>query len=235
MFPVFARVIKPAYLQVRYISSLLQDLRLGITTTEERVARELGHDFDRYRHRAVAFMGLKRLMRHLDPDPSDALLDLGCGAGRIICVAAQHPFSRVIGIDIDEEFCALAERNARALRRCSIRPEVVCTDAAMYRVPDNATVVVLYNSFGGEVLRAALTRVLESFDRAPRRIRIAYANPREHDLVISMERFRETGRLWVSWRPGRQWRRTQLMRVYEVEPQGLTKRMGNESRVQATD
>ena len=50
-------------------------------------------------------------------------------------------------------------------------------------------------------------------------MRIVYANPREHDLIASMERFREAGRLWTSWRPGTEWRRTQMVRFYEVQPQ----------------
>jgi hypothetical protein len=66
-----------------------------------------------------------------------------------------------------ETLCALAHRNTRTLHRCTTRPEVVSTDAATYRVPDDVTVVLLYNPFGGEVLEATLTRVLESFDREP--------------------------------------------------------------------
>src|SRR5580704_9694579 len=80
----------------------------------------------------------------------------------------------------------LAERNVRRLRRCAVRPEIVRADAAKNRVPDDITVVVLYNPFGSEVLKPALTRVLESFDRAPRRMQFACANPREHELIASM-------------------------------------------------
>jgi precorrin-6B methylase 2 len=75
--------------------------------------------------------------RKLEPSRTDALLDMGCGAGRAICVAAQYPFSRVIGIDIDEGLCAVAERNARRLRRYAVRPEVVRADATIYHVPDD--------------------------------------------------------------------------------------------------
>ena len=220
MVPVFSTIIKPTYLHVRYLSSLYADRRLGIATTDERVARELGQDVAQYRrvYRAIPFVGAHRLMRRLDPGPHDALLDFGCGAGRVICVAAQYPFSRIIGVDVDAAFCALAERNARALRRCTTFPEVECADATTYQVPDEVTVIFLYNPFGGPVLRAALTRALESFDRAPRRMRVVYANPREHDLVVSMRRFRDAGRFWISWRPGKEWRRTQAVRIYEIDP-----------------
>ena len=114
----------------------------------------------------------------------------------------------------------LAERNARRLRRYAVRPEIVRADAAKYRVPDDITVVLLYNPFGSEVLKPALTRVLESFDRAPRRMQLAYANPREPELIASMPRYRTADKISLSWRPGTEWHRTKMVQFYEVEPQG---------------
>jgi hypothetical protein len=126
----------------------------------------------------------------------------------------------VIGIEIDETLCALAERNVRRLRRYAVRPEIVCVDAAKYRVPDDITVVFLYNPFSGEVLKSALSRVLKSFDRAPRRLQLAYANPREHELIASMQRFRTADKIWLSWQPEAEWRRTKVVQFYEVVPHG---------------
>lgn len=217
--PVFSTIIKPIHLHVRHLGSTWQDHRLGITTTDEHLAREFGWGAaESVQLRAVPYIAAKCSMRRLDPGPHDALLDYGCGAGRPICVAAQYPFSRIIGIDINEKLCAMAERNVNALHRCRTIPEVVCADASTYLVPDDITVVFLYNPFGGPVLNSALTRVLESFDRAPRRMRVVYVNPREHDLVMSMRRFRNAGRFWISWRPGQEWCRTQAVQFYEIGP-----------------
>jgi predicted RNA methylase len=219
----FARIVRPAYLGAGRAAARFFDRKFGITTTDEDVVREIGRALDHnwcYGYRAVSYLGIGRLMRKLEPSQTDALLDMGCGAGRAICVAAQYPFSRVIGIEIDEGLCALAERNARRLRRYAVRPEIVCADAAKYRVPDDITVVFLYSSFGGEVLKAALTRVLESFDRAPRRMQLAYANPREPELIASMPRYRTADKISLSWRPGTEWHRTKMVQFYEVEPQG---------------
>jgi predicted RNA methylase len=215
------RLVRPAYLQASRAAARFSDRRFGVTTSDEEVVRELGrasNDDYRYVSRAISYLGIERLIRKLEPNRTDAFLDMGCGAGRAICIAAQHPFSRVIGIEVDEGLCALAELNARRLRRYVVRPETICADATKYRVPDDVTVVFLYNPFNGEVLRAALTQVLESFDRAPRRLRLAYANPRDHELIASMHRFRTTGKMWLSWRPEAEWHRTKVVQFYEVEP-----------------
>jgi predicted RNA methylase len=214
----FAQLVRPAYLAAVRAGARFGDRRFGITTTDEEVAREVGRALDDaylYGYRAIPYLGIERLMRKLQPSRTDAFLDMGCGAGRAICVAAQYPFSRVIGIEIDDRLCALAERNARRLRRYALRPQIVRADAARYRVPDDITVVFLYNPFHGEVLETALTRVLESFDRAPRRLRLAYANPVEHELIASMRRFRAADKMWLSWRPGTEWHRTKVVQFYE--------------------
>lgn len=219
----FTEIARPAYLAAGGAAGRVCDRRLGITTTERQVVRELGRALDddyRFNCRAVSYLGMERLLRKLAPRPTDALLDMGCGAGRAICVAAQHPFSRVIGIEIDKDLCALAERNARRLRRYAVRPEIVWADAAKYPVPDDITIVFLFNPFGGHVLKTALTRVVESFDRAPRRLRLAYGNPREHELIVSMQRFRVADKMWWSWRPEPEWHRTKVVQFYEVEPHG---------------
>ncbi len=216
---VFSTMIKPIYLHARYLGSLWADHRLGITTTDQRLAQGFKCDVAEYcsRHRAIPYLAAKRVMRRLDFGPHDVLLDFGCGAGRLICVAAQYPFSRIIGVDVDADLCAVAKRNVEALGRCRTLPEVVCADAATYGVPDEVTVVFLFNPFPGSIVQAVLTRVLEFFDRAPRRMRVVYANPREHDLVMSMRHFRDAGRFWISWRPGKEWRLTQAVQFYEID------------------
>jgi hypothetical protein len=101
------------------------------------------------------------------------------------------------------------------LRSSAIRgsaPEFVSADAAMYRVPDDVTI-----PFGGEVLRAALARVLESFDHLAACELLCEPTKARARRVDGT--FRDAGRLWVSWRPGTQWHRTQLVGPYDVEPQ----------------
>jgi SAM-dependent methyltransferase len=105
-----ARIVRPAYLRAGAAAARFCDRRFGITTSDDEVARELGRPSDdnyRFGFRAISYLGIERLMSKLEPSRTEALLDMGCGAGRAICVAAQYPFARVIGIEIDERLCAI--------------------------------------------------------------------------------------------------------------------------------
>ena len=220
---VFRRVAKPAHLFARQQLSVFVDSVLGIVTTDERVAKALMRDLGEYRrtNRALPWIGLWRTLRHLPSSPTDVLVDFGCGAGRVVCGSARVGFARVIGIDLDPAFTALAERNVSSLRGARAVCEIVVGSAAEYRVPDDVTSVFLYNPFGGDVLRAALKRLVESVDRSPRRVRVAYVNPREREILDAMDRFEPVGQLHLSWRPNADWRRTQLVLLYDLIPRGV--------------
>ena len=137
------------------------------------------------------------------------------GLADTISISALNPYNP-FGIDLDPGMVALARTNAARVRgrRCPI--EIVEADATRFEVPDHVTCVFMYNPFGGEVLEGSLRRVLDSMDRRERRMRLIYGNPKEHDLVMELGRFRPSGSLSLGWRPGREWARTQRVQFYEV-------------------
>ena len=108
------------------------------------------------------------------PEPTDTFtfLDLGCGKGRALLIAAQFPFPYVLGIEISPDLCGIAEINAHANPRIEIRR----LDAVTLTFPANPLVVFLYHPFLATVLRRVLTN-LERHQRAnPHPIYLLYAN-----------------------------------------------------------
>jgi SAM-dependent methyltransferase len=215
---VFRHTVKPVHLSLRQAVSRAIDRRLGIVTTDEVVADAVGAEIGPFRltQRALGWRGAFRLVPRLGLGRDDVILDVGCGAGRVACVAARSPLSRVLGIDLDPRMVALATSNAARVRgrRCPI--EIVEADATRFEVPDDVTCVVIYNPFGGEALETALRLVLDSMDRRERRMRLVYGNPKEHRLVMGLGRFLPSGSLSLGWRPSREWARTQRVQFYEV-------------------
>jgi SAM-dependent methyltransferase len=217
---LFQRVVRPVHRKLREVASKAIDRRMGIVTTDEVVAEALGADIDEFRRlqRALGWSGSFRLARRLRLGAGDVFLDIGCGAGRVTCLVGRSPIARVIGVDLDPRLAALARRNAAGLRgrRCPI--DILEADATRLDIPDEVTCVYMYNPFGGELLETALRRVLESVDRRPRRLRLIYPNPREHDVVVGVGRFRPSETMSLGWRPTEAWARTQRVQFYEVEP-----------------
>lgn len=166
-----------------------------------------------------AWLTLYRVFHWLDVSAADVLIDLGSGPGRAVLIGSLFPFGRVIGVERDPILHRQAMTNLatfRLKRRADV--EFVCADVLDYTLPDDVTVVFLYNPFNGRTFQETIGNVLRSFDRVPRPLRIVYVNPVEHEFLIGTGRCRLVARLMSHLRPGRRWARTLAAYVYDVGP-----------------
>ena len=219
---VFGSIVRPAQLVLRRVLSTTIDRSLDVVTTDERVAAELGHDIDHFRRtwRSLGWMGTWRLLRHLRASPTEVLLDVGCGAGRVVVGAMGQPFGRTIGIEIDDAFARLASRNVATRRRARSRAKIIVADATTYVIPAEVTLVYLYNPFRGPVFAQFLAQIVASHAAHPREIKLVYANPVEDGVVLATGAFEPVGSFLLAWRPTKEWARTQRVNVYRVSSAG---------------
>jgi SAM-dependent methyltransferase len=115
---------------------------------------------------------LRRALRSLGVGEQDVFIDLGCGKGQILLIAARFPFRRVIGLDLSERMLEVARRNVESHRlraRCG-EVELVAADALRYDIPPDVTVCYYYNSFPRNVLEVVSERLVASADAHPRRV-----------------------------------------------------------------
>lgn len=169
--------------------------RLGVHTAafEPSLAEEGLLDPDFHGYSASSCLDLKRVLDRVAPRPADdAFLDLGSGLGRVVLMAALRPFRRVIGVEISPQQVERARCNLEIARpRLACRDvRLVCGDAAGYEMPDDVTVVYLFNPFGGEVLRGVIRGIRRSVVARPRKISI---------IVATARRFEEeaAGQAWL--------------------------------------
>jgi precorrin-6B methylase 2 len=106
----------------------------------------------------------------------DVFYDVGCGAGRVLCVVAQGRIRKCVGVELTPQLCHLARENARNLRGGHTAIEIVEGDATRADYSDG-TVFFFYNPFGAETLEEVLRRIRESVLLRPRRIQCIYLNP----------------------------------------------------------
>jgi SAM-dependent methyltransferase len=160
---------------------------------------------------------LRQLLRNIEIGENDVFLDLGSGMGHVVLEAARRPLRRVIGVELVPEFTSIArqtiERNRRRLRCREV--DLVTADAVDYPIPDDVTVVYLFNPFRGPVFDAAIRNLLASIDRNPRSISILYSGPFDEDRLMATGRARFVGR---GRRRIRRWAPADYLAVYELLP-----------------
>jgi SAM-dependent methyltransferase len=121
---------------------------------------------------------LPRALRKVGAGDEDVFVDFGCGTGRIVHQAAKWPLKKVIGVEVVPEVAERAQGLVAAQRRkyrCQ-SVEIVTSDVAQFRVPDDVTIAYLgqVQYLSGEELDAVLGNLVESIDRRPRRVRLIY-------------------------------------------------------------
>lgn len=94
-------------------------------------------------------------------------------------VAATYPFRKIIGIEVCEELASLAKENLAVVKRRLRCPDcdVVTGDACSYAIPDDVSVVFLYNPARGPVLERILNNLRASLIKAPRAMTIVFKHP----------------------------------------------------------
>lgn len=198
---------------------MLIDWPNRIETRDEVGLEPSGVDLDRnyVRYEPSGWMALGRILKPDDIAADDVFLDVGSGKGRVVLQAARYPFRRVIGVELVPELTEVAAGNLAAFRdRLKCRDvNLVTSDALEYDVPDDVTVIFLYNPFRGTAFAQFLEGVLASVDRVPRPLRLIYSTPMEHEQLMASGRFRIVRQV-PGMRPTRAWREKLSIRMYEL-------------------
>jgi len=112
--------------------------------------------------------------------PQAAFIDIGCGKGRVLLMAAEHGFRKIIGVDFAADLCLAARDNVERYRRSSNSSAVFSIeqrDACTYNVPDQPGVLFLYNPFNESVMRSFVANVERSLSQHPREFYVIYHMP----------------------------------------------------------
>ena len=115
------------------------------------------------------------------PEPVAAytFVDLGCGKGRALLVAAERPFRRLIGVEISPELARVAQRNTAREPRIHVEQG----DAATFAFPEEPLVIFLYHPFLPPVLKKVLRNLQKTRTGAGHPTFLLYANPAYQRLI----------------------------------------------------
>lgn len=109
--------------------------------------------------------------------------------GRATLLAADYPFRKVIGIELNPTLANIARHNLtiwRSVSRARAPIQILCGDAVDTRHPKGLCLVFLFNPFGPLVMRRLLQRWARIFADRPGELDLLYVNP-EQDHVIERQ------------------------------------------------
>jgi SAM-dependent methyltransferase len=124
-----------------------------------------------------------RMMKAVPVDFRDyTFVDVGCGKGRALLIAAAHPFRAVIGIEHSSTLAQTAVSNFASYRDGSLRCNkiaVLQVDATAFEIPPGPCLFYLFSPFRPHVLSRVVERIDASYRRAPRPMVALFSEERD--------------------------------------------------------
>ena len=117
------------------------DLRYGTNTAQRLDLKDL-HIISENKSRGVNYMPthskpFRKLVRELDLPRDKVFVDLGSGKGKVLILAAQCGFKRVVGVEFSRDLCLDARKNVVTFQRrarIKIDAAIVESDAVDYAI-----------------------------------------------------------------------------------------------------
>jgi len=109
-----------------------------------------------------------------------SFVDVGAGKGRALLLAAELPFRKVIGVELNEDLARIAKKNITLWKRHA-RPRAKITvmreDATEFRWPRTPLLVYLNNPFDCALVERLAVKLAAAAAFGPRLVDILYVNP----------------------------------------------------------
>ena len=110
-----------------------------------------------------------------------SFLDIGCGKGQMLVMAAMVEMDRISGIEFNADISEVAVNNMKSLQ---VDADVITGDATEYKDLNDYSIFFLYNPFGEESINKVVLNIKDSIKRRRRLAFLVYGNPFYHDAVM---------------------------------------------------
>jgi SAM-dependent methyltransferase len=164
---------------IRAFEAALGDIILGVSTLGSRRGDypEVGsaHN-DSFWYESKSYYLNWLYLRPIRLGAEDIVYDIGCGAGRLLFVAALCGVKRCVGLELSQRLSELARTNASRLKWPHAPIEIRQADASKEDFSDG-TVFLMCNPFGARTLGAVINQIQSSLEANPRQIRLIYIHP----------------------------------------------------------
>jgi hypothetical protein len=114
-------------------------------------------------------------------------IDYGSGKARVLLLASEYPFKKIIGVELFKCLIEIARKNFKVCKNLNqkcIDIEMRCANATQFRLPNDPLVIFFFTPFKGMIMDQVAGNIKESLNNTPRPIHIVYYGSR--DEIIKM-------------------------------------------------
>lgn len=176
--------------------TLKQELRgekkYGINTTSANDLAEFQIKGNQLSHATeympVNYFTIEHVLAHLPENAKHGtFLDIGCGKGRALCVAAAYGFTKLYGIDFAKQLIEQAEKNLSLTKKSfpSIQYELSWSDISTLEISKDVSTVFLFNPFDEVLMKNIIRKINSSLQQYPRELYVLYCSPRHEELFFA--------------------------------------------------
>ena len=125
--------------------------------------------------------------------PLATFVDMGSGRGRVLLMAAERPFRRVVGVEFAAELHESAQDNIRRFPAARLGCSDVASvlgDAAAFCFPEEPLVLYFDNPFSERIMAIVLQNLRASYEQSPRPVIVVYQQLVEEGAGTSTENLR---------------------------------------------
>jgi len=170
---------------VQYYLDASFDRKYGVNTSGVILLQDLtitgNHLKEYYWYEPMSAKVFKQIMNHLDINFSQfEFIDFGSGKGRVMLLASEYGFKKIIGVEFTQELYRIASENMVIWNRNAQKPstmENICMDAIDFPIPNVPLVIFFYSPFKGTVMEHVVNNVLTSYTMNPREIVLIFYGP----------------------------------------------------------
>lgn len=133
----------------------------------------------------VSYFTIEEILTRLPKEYKKGIfLDIGCGKGRALSVAAHFGFTNLKGIDFAKEMIDAAETNLKKTKELipGMQYELSWSDVSNLVIEKNVSTIFLFNPFNQKVMEMVIEKINDSLLKFPRPIYVLYASPQYIEL-----------------------------------------------------
>lgn len=169
------------------------ETRAEVAINDLDISQEDKQHADKYKPTRARYF--RKIMEKLDLPRNGVFVDVGCGKGRILLLAAEQGFDQVVGLEISPGLCQIAERNVATFKEAKPKTgsiKVVCTNILDYQMDGSETVFFLYSPFGYSVTERFLEMIRQSLKDHPRDLCLIIDEFRFPELLVNDDFLNQT-------------------------------------------